>query len=235
MSQQDEWREIIKKEYEKKTVLDRLHLSVHEISELGIGWLISSFVILYITGMLTFVIQEGRIPDTLLIYLFVLGVSFFVHELMHKFTAIKFGARAQFKLSREALIITVFGLIIGFPVLATGAVYWWGEAAASPGIRGRVSAAGPVSNLILAGIFFVIYGLGLTVLTLTESATLGILLFTIGFTGVWLNAFLGFFNMLPIGVLDGAKVLAWDPKIWVSIIGSLIVLGIISGGFDWFL
>ncbi|MFX0051828.1 MAG: site-2 protease family protein [Candidatus Hodarchaeota archaeon] len=233
MSQKDEWREIVKKEYERKTFLDRLHLSVHELSELGIGWLISSFVILYITGMLTFVIQEGRIPDTLLIYLFILGISFFVHELMHKFTAIKYGARAQFKLSREALIITVIGLIIGFPILATGAVYWWGETAASPGIRGRVSAAGPVSNLILASIFFIIQGIGVAVVA--ESPTLGMLLFTIGFTGVWLNAFLGFFNMLPLGMLDGAKVLAWDPKIWVSIIGSLIIIGIISGGFSWFL
>ncbi|MFX0209744.1 MAG: site-2 protease family protein [Candidatus Hodarchaeota archaeon] len=233
MSQNDEWKKIIRKEYEKRTILDRLHLSVHEISELGIGWLISSFVILYITGTLKFVIQEGRIPDTLLIYLFILGISFFFHELTHKFTAIKYGARAQFKLSREALMITIIGLIIGFPVLATGAVYWWGEAAASPGIRGRVSAAGPVSNLILAGIFFVIQGIGIAVFT--ESTTLGILLFTVGFTGVWLNAFLGVFNMIPFGMLDGAKVLAWDPKIWVSIIGSLIAIGFISGGFGWFL
>jgi hypothetical protein len=189
VSQNDEWRKILKKEYEKKTILDRLHLSVHEISELGIGWLISSFVILYITGMLQFVIQEGYIPDLLLIFLFTLGISFFFHELMHKFTAIKYGARAQFKLSREALIITVIGLIVGFPILATGAVYWWGEAAASPGIRGRVSAAGPVSNLILAGIFFVIQGIGVV---FKESA-FGNLLFILGSIGVGLNAFLGFF------------------------------------------
>jgi len=30
--------------------------------------------------------------------------------------------------------------------------------------------------------------------------------------------------MLPLGILDGAKVLAWDPKIWFSIIGSLIAI-----------
>jgi Zn-dependent protease len=222
LSQKDDWKEIFNKEYEKKNILDRLHLSVHEISELGIGWLISSFVILYITGTLFEVIQKGRIPDTLLIYLFVLGISFFTHELMHKFTAIKYGARAHFKLSREAIFMSLIGIIIGFPILATGAVYWWGEAAASPGIRGRVSASGPISNFILAGIFFIIQGIG--VFLLPESAALSELLLIIGFTGVWLNAFLGIFNMLPLGILDGAKVLAWDPKIWFSIIGSLIAI-----------
>ena len=53
----------------------------------------------------------------------------------------------------------------------------------------------------------------------------------IGLVGVYLNVLLGVFNLLPVGVLDGAKVLAWDPKIWVSIIASLLVIGFFGIGF----
>ncbi len=228
MSQEPkEWE----KELTKKNLFDRLNLSVQELSELGIGWLITSFVILYITGSIQIVIQEMRIPNELLVYLFVLGISFFTHELMHKFTAIKYGAKAYFRLSREALMLMAISLFIGFPILATGAVYWWGEATASPGIRGRVSAAGPISNLILAGFFFILQGIALMMFPDPVLYELASILFFAGTTGVWLNAFLGVFNLLPIGVLDGAKVLAWDPKIWIALIGSLIVVGFFGGGF----
>lgn len=223
------------KELTKKNILDRLHLSVHEISELGIGWLITSFVILYITGNIQTVLREMRIPNELIVYLFVLGISFFTHELMHKFTAIRYGAKAYFRLSREALMLMAISLFIGFPILATGAVFWWGEATASPGIRGRVSAAGPISNLILAGVFFIIQGIAIMMLPDPTLYELALLLLFAGMTGVWLNVFLGVFNLLPIGVLDGAKVLAWDPKIWVALIGSLIVVGFFGGGFIPFL
>ncbi len=229
MDQKPDWQ----KDFAKKNVLDRLHLSVQEISELGIGWLIVSFVILYLTGTLGIVIQEGRIPDELLIYIFVLGISFFAHELSHKFIAIKYGARAYFRLSKEGLFLTLISVIIGFPILAVGAVFWWGEATASQGIRGRVSASGPVTNFILAGIFLIVQGIGW--LVVFESLGLGIMLIFIGVTGVWLNVFLGVFNLLPIGVLDGSKVLAWDPKIWISLIGSLLIVGFFGGGFIPFL
>ncbi|MFX0015661.1 MAG: metalloprotease [Promethearchaeota archaeon] len=213
MSQKPNWE----KEFTKKGILDRLHLSVQEISELGISWIIISFVILFLRGTLNTIIQEGKIPTELLIYLFVLGISFFAHELSHKFIAIKYGARAYYKLSKEAVFLMMVSLIVGFPILATGAVFWWGEATASPGIRGRVSASGPITNFILAGLFMFLQGVGL-LFNIT-------VIIMIGSAGVWLNVFLGVFNLLPIGVLDGAKVLAWDPKIWISLIGSLIALG----------
>ncbi len=231
MDQKPDW----KSDFTKKTILDRLHLSVQEISELGIGWLITSFVILYLTGTLGDVIQEGKIPDELLIYLFVLGVSFFAHELSHKFIAIKYGARAYYRLSKEALFLTLISVIIGFPILATGAVFWWGEATASQGIRGRVSASGPITNFILAGLFLSLQGVGVLLILDSSMISLGLALNFIGIVGVWLNVFLGVFNLLPIGVLDGAKVLAWDPKIWISLIGCLLVVGFFGGGFIPFL
>ncbi|MHA1214060.1 MAG: M50 family metallopeptidase [Candidatus Hodarchaeales archaeon] len=226
MTDNDDWKKVLEKDFTRKSFLDRFNLSINEISELGIGWLISSVIILYITGTFNILINEGRIPDSLIMYLLVLGVSFFTHELFHKFTAIHFGAKAYFRLSKEGLFITLLSVLVGMPILAVGAVFWWGEATTSPGIRGRVSAAGPISNLILTGIFLIVQGLGLSMLSNVSTIQLGLILFFIGSTGVWLNVFLGFFNLLPIGVLDGAKVLAWDPKIWGSLIGSFIIIGI---------
>lgn len=239
MKRQDQdWKEIIEKEYTKKNILDKVHLSTQEISELGIAWVISCFVILVIIirrdrDFLNELFAQGRIPNELFLFLFALGISFFTHELMHKFTAIKYGAKAYFKISQQGLMITLISMIIGFPILAIGAVYWWGEATSSTGIRGRVSAAGPISNLILAGLFIIIQGLGFF---LIESMTeLSLILITIGEVGVWLNVFLGTFNLLPIGVLDGAKVLDWNPKIWIGLIGSFIVLGLFMGGFSFYI
>lgn len=239
MKRQDQdWKEIIEKEYTKKNILDKVHLSTQEISELGIAWVISCVVILVIIirrdrNFLNELFAQGRIPNELFLFLFALGISFFTHELMHKFTAIKYGAKAYFKISQQGLMITLISMIIGFPILAIGAVYWWGEATSSTGIRGRVSAAGPISNLILAGLFVIIQGLGFF---LIESMTeLSLILITIGEVGVWLNVFLGTFNLLPIGVLDGAKVLDWNPKIWIGLIGSFIVLGLFMGGFNFYI
>lgn len=239
MKRQDQdWKEIIEKEYTKKNILDKVHLSTQEISELGIAWVISCVVILVIIirrdrNFLNELFAQGRIPNELFLFLFALGISFFTHELMHKFTAIKYGAKAYFKISQQGLMITLISMIIGFPILAIGAVYWWGEATSSTGIRGRVSAAGPISNLILAGLFVIIQGLGFF---LIESMTeLSLILITIGEVGVWLNVFLGTFNLLPIGVLDGAKVLDWNPKIWIGLIGSFIVLGLFMGGFSFYI
>ncbi|MHA1968730.1 MAG: site-2 protease family protein [Candidatus Hodarchaeales archaeon] len=228
--QDKDWKEILATEYTKKGILDKFHLSTQEISELGIAWIILSLVILVIRGdLLNQVIREGKVPSELLLFLFALGISFFTHELMHKFTAIKYGAKAYFRISREGLMITLISIIIGFPILAIGAVYWWGEASSSQGIRGRVSAAGPISNLILVGFFMAIHGLGF--LMINGAVEFSLILLTIAEAGIWLNIFLGGFNLLPIGVLDGAKVLAWNPKIWIALFGSFIVLGLFTGGF----
>ena len=67
------------KDFTKKRFRDKFNLSINEISELGIGWIIISFVILFITGQLMIVLQQGIIPPTLILYLFVLGISFFTH------------------------------------------------------------------------------------------------------------------------------------------------------------
>ncbi len=118
-------------------------------------------------------------------------------------------------------------------MLAVGAVFWWGESTSSIGIRGRVSAAGPISNIILIGFFYFLIGISSVVIG--TNLELGIYLFQAGTIGVSLNTFLGIFNLLPIGVLDGAKVLYWDGRIWLTLFGSFILIGFFGGGFSYFI
>jgi len=234
--QKQDWEEIIEKEYTKKNFLDKFHLSLHEISELGLAWVILCVVIVVINFTRGIPIEQltgGGLFNNFFIFIFALGLSFFTHELMHKFTAIKYGAKAYFKISQQGLMITLISIIIGFPILAIGAVYWWGEATSSTGIRGRVSAAGPISNLILVGLFITVQGLGYVILE--NSPELGLILIIIGETVVWFNIFLGTFNLLPIGILDGAKVLDWNPKIWIGLFGSFIMLGLFIGDFVYYI
>ena len=68
--------------------------------------------------------------------------------------------------------------------------YRWGEFA--------VSAAGPVSNLVLAAIFSVVLRLGLENPGLMQLA----------YFGVSINIFLALFNLIPIPPLDGSHILA---------------------------
>ncbi|MHA1994505.1 MAG: M50 family metallopeptidase [Candidatus Hodarchaeales archaeon] len=228
MAEKPDW----KKDLAKQNILDKLNLSVQELSELGIGWLISASILIYLNGMLVDLIERQTLPEDFIIFLLVFGFSFFTHELMHKFTAQRFGARAYFRISREGLIITLLSVLVGFPMLAVGAVFWWGEAASSIGIRGRVSAAGPISNLILIGFSYILIGISYAILPVNFD--FGLILLQVGISGVSLNIFIGLFNLLPIGVLDGAKVLAWDVRIWIALIGIFLFFGFIGGGFGLF-
>lgn len=228
MAEKPDW----KKDLAKQNILDKLNLSVQELSELGIGWMISASILIYLNGMLVDLIERQTLPEYFIIFLLVFGFSFFTHELMHKFTAQRFGARAYFRISREGLIITLLSVLVGFPMLAVGAVFWWGEAASSIGIRGRVSAAGPISNLILIGFSYLLIGISFAIIP--ANFDLGSILQEVGIVGVSLNIFIGLFNLLPIGVLDGAKVLAWDVRIWIALIGIFLFFGFIGGGFGLF-
>ncbi|MHA2055070.1 MAG: hypothetical protein ACW99F_15920 [Candidatus Hodarchaeales archaeon] len=233
MSDKPEWN----KEFKKKNIFDRLNLSVQELSELGKGWLLTSAILLYLFGFFDLLMMDQSLAlellDFMLIYLFVWGFSYFTHELSHKFTAIRFGARAYYRLSREGIILSIASIIVGFPMLAVGAVFWWGESTSSIGIRGRVSAAGPVSNIILIGFSYILIGLSSMVIVTTPE--LGLYLFEAGTIGISLNTFLGIFNLLPIGVLDGAKVLNWDGRIWLVLMGTFVLIGLFGGGFSFFL
>jgi Zn-dependent protease len=145
--------------------------------------------------------------------------AFFVHELSHKFMAQKYGLWSEFRMYPRGLILSVIvafftGLVFAVP----GAVMFRGDA--RPFETGRIAAAGPASNIVIAVVTYILYHF---------------LFFDKGFWGTLVgfvclvNLLLATFNLLPFGPLDGRKVLLWNEVVW-SVLFSISVL-FLSGMF----
>ena len=144
-----------------------------------------------------------------------LGSGFVLHELSHKYYAIKYGARARFVAwpmgLALALALVVVPQIIWGPgagvfFIAPGAVYIYAVRPISIKENGIISLAGPAANWLLCLLF-------LAPLLLLDLPLQFARIFSIGFA---VNSWLALFNLIPFYPLDGSKVLAWDWKIWLA-------------------
>jgi Zn-dependent protease len=159
--------------------------------------------------------------EVFLLTMLVIGTGFLGHELAHKFTAQRYGAWAEFRLwTIGAIMALVFAAIPPgtFVFAAPGAVYiasrstYIGDAVDRK-TNGIISLTGPLVNVAAAGIF------GLAYVGLSAA---GIRAFVInGFNflpwAIFINLWLGAFNMIPFFILDGQKVLTWNRAIWALI------------------
>lgn len=131
----------------------------------------------------------------------ILTASFFVHEIAHKVAAQTRGLWAEFRLTLIGAVITLISIISPvFKIISPGAVMISGPARRED--IGKISIAGPVTNIILSITFF----------------SLGFL--PISFSSVFLfgaafNAWIALFNLIPVGILDGFKIFTWNKKVWV--------------------
>jgi Zn-dependent protease len=147
----------------------------------------------------------GNFGSTLLLSMLTVGVGFLLHELAHKVLAVRFGQVAAFKADYGMLAIAIASGLAGFFFAAPGAVYHRGRITLRQ--NGLVAVAGPMTNLLLAAVFFVPF--------LLFDGFLG----QIAQMGVLVNVFLAAFNMLPFGPLDGNTVKEWDTGVFVLVFG----------------
>lgn len=150
------------------------------------------------------------------------GIGFLLHELGHRYVAIKYGYRAEFKAWPLGLVIALASAFIGFVFAAPGSSQVYADNI-SDEINGKISIAGPMANLALSIIFIVVAAL-IYPFTSNSIIELIFLICTVGFS---VNNFLAAFNLLPFYSLDGTKVLKWDVKIW-SIIFAISVLMLVA-------
>ncbi|MBI5392470.1 M50 family metallopeptidase [Candidatus Woesearchaeota archaeon] len=119
-----------------------------------------------------------------------------VHELAHKFVALGFGIQATFHASYFWLLIGVVLKLLNFGFIFFVPGYVSHIAASSPLIDAAIAFAGPFLNLVL----------WIGVLLVLKMATVkGKWLLVLEYTK-YINMFLFFFNMIPIGPFDGASV-----------------------------
>ena len=143
------------------------------------------------------------------ISMFTAGLGFLLHELSHKLVAQHFGCAAEFRAWDQLLYLAVgLAVFIGFIFAAPGAVMISGMITRKE--NGLISVAGPATNYILAMIFLV----------LSYLLPQWINVFAIGFS---INIWLGLFNLIPFGPLDGKKVFYWNKIVW----GGMMIFGVV--------
>jgi Zn-dependent protease len=142
--------------------------------------------------------------------------AFLVHEFSHRQTAIHFGLHTKFRLFTMGVIMTAVCIFLPVKFALPGAVVVLGLENISRE-TGLIKLAGPVSNLILGAILFI-----LGILPFWSPMWNNLLLTAANF-----NFMLGAFNMLPFGILDGDNIRKWNKKIWIlffiTMIGMLIL------------
>jgi len=139
---------------------------------------------------------------------FSLLTAFFIHELSHKFTAQYYGLWSEFRMFPPGLIVSLLlAVITGTVIAAPGAVMFRGETRRFE--MGRIAAAGSAANIAIASITYPLY-----IFFVFEIPYVGKL---VGFVCL-VNALLATFNLLPVGPLDGAKVIRWNGLIWAGLI-----------------
>lgn len=138
------------------------------------------------------------------ISMFTAGLGFLLHELAHKFVAQHYGCAAEFRAWDQLLYLAVaLAVFIGFIFAAPGAVMISGMVTRKE--NGIISVAGPATNYALAMIF-------LALLYLFPPWT------NVFATGFSINIWLGLFNLIPFGPLDGKKVFDWNKVVWASML-----------------
>lgn len=142
--------------------------------------------------------------------LVIVASSFIMHEFGHKFVAQRYGAWAEYRMFPGGLVMCLVFSLLGFLFAAPGAVYINGRI--DKEMNGKISAAGPMVNLVLGSVSFV-------VCYLTTGVVSGIFgLFT------YLNAFLALFNMIPVMPLDGSKIVRWNAPVYIGMVVTGILL-----------
>ena len=192
-----------------------------EIRDLIISFIVIAlgFTILYSNG------DYSHIGLVFPVVMIGVGLGFIFHELGHKFVAMHYGYYAEYELWPTGLIIALVSSFFGFIFAAPGAVVIYSQGMEKK-TNGIISIAGPIVNIILGLIFFLILG-SLGDFVYTEA---GAIVYLICVLGTRINFFLAAFNLLPIPPLDGSKVLSWSVPIWLVTFAIAALLVLFFGG-----
>jgi Zn-dependent protease len=142
--------------------------------------------------------------------------AFFFHELSHKLMAQKLALWSEYRMFPQGLFLALFlGIFTPFVFAAPGAVMFRGDAKTHE--TGKIAASGPFANIIIAMITYILYS---SVFFESEIGSI------IGFICL-INAFIATFNLLPLGPLDGIKIIKWNATAWVIMLISSTIITVL--------
>ncbi len=190
----------------EKTILG-IPTSNQEIRDLLKAWFI---ITVAFTILLADFAWNYQLLQTFILAAITVGTGFLLHELAHKFVAQHYGFWAEFRADQFMLMLALIFSFFGFIFAAPGAVLIHGYNM-TKSESGKISAAGPLVNYLLALIF----------LGLMFSASPFIAL--VASYGFMINSWLGLFNMIPLGMFDGVKILRWNKVVY----GIMVAVGIV--------
>ena len=147
-----------------------------------------------------------------------------LHEIGHKFMAMKYGYQSEFKLWPLGLLIAFVTAFLGFVFAVPGTANIDAEQL-SDEMNGKIKIAGPLSNIALAVIFILIAILTYPFSYHSHIARLTYLTCTVGFS---VNSFLATFNLIPIYSFDGTKVLKWSIGKWTFAFAISAIMMLLS-------
>lgn len=126
--------------------------------------------------------------------------AFLIHELAHRLIAAKGGFRSRFVISPPWLLVTIISGFLPIKIIAPGYVEVGAFSPVTPlSFKWLLYsvAGGPASNIVLAII------------------TLPLAKIVPGLLAVsTINAYVAFFNLLPIPPLDGSKIFSTTKSLW---------------------
>lgn len=142
-----------------------------------------------------------------LIDLCIIGVLslplFLLHEIAHKFIAIRQGFPSRFYLDQNMALFSLLSTFFPIKLIAPGAVVFYGTP--SKESEASIAMAGPLTNIILGGIL-----LGISFFLADNWMIFTLLVSKFSFD-------LALFNLLPISILDGAKINKWNSTVYLII------------------
>jgi Zn-dependent protease len=198
----------------------RITFSAQELLHIG-------GAIAILTVCLAFVLHDkfgnpytfGTLPplSLFLASLLAIGSGFVLHELAHKVVAQRYGHWAEFRAQFFGLLMSLLlALGIGFLAAAPGAVVIQG--AVTRRENGLISLVGPGTNLLI----------GLLAFPFTQAVNPDATLPRMMALVATVNGGLCLLNLLPLGQLDGRKVLRWSKTAYgISLalcVGFLVLL-----------
>jgi len=198
--------------------------------------LLLSWIVLVIG--FSIVMGGRRVPSIDLIVISALGVGtgFLLHELAHKFIAQRYGYWAEYRANRSGLLLIIIVSLMGFILAAPGAVMIHKASNPYPqstaySLREEVyvdrrkvqkellwiSLAGPMTNIILAALFYGLLASGIMASKMSMNAI---------YFAFFINLYLAAFNLIPFGPLDGRKIFEVNRLVWAIVAVPTITMAL---------